>query len=128
MGTLWPGVSWGNSPASRNTNGHLVITGETNAQLSFSCLVVWGHCGTLGSVNSIYETWTVLLQVTNLYQTRLKCLSNARHPSVDSLGSNRHVKAAVSFAFFAVCTYIMYHLPVWVIWLLSPNKHFCCHG
>ena len=42
-------------------NGYLVITGETNAQLSFSRLMVWGCCGALGSVISIRHTQIALL-------------------------------------------------------------------
>ena len=40
MGTWWPGVNWGSSPPSYNINGYLVLTGEANAQLSLSRLVV----------------------------------------------------------------------------------------
>ena len=31
-----PGINWGSSPPSCNTNGNLVITGKANAQLSIS--------------------------------------------------------------------------------------------
>jgi len=54
-------------------------------------------CSTLASV---CETWTALLRVTIAHEfcTRLKCVSNARHPSVDSVDCNSCVMDAVSFS------------------------------